>query len=147
MNKANIEKAISIMVRAEEHGSLFMPDWQCATNNEDPTLARDEQALHACGNRACFAGHVAVSPEFKEDGGYCSTAGTPVFGEHRGADAIQKWLGIDGDTARQLVFGYARVRQEDYPDYHSAYYGKRFSDVTARDVIAKLEQLLAEAAK
>ena len=144
MNKANIEKAIAIMRRAEQHDSLYMPDWQCATNNEEPTLARDEQALHACGNRACFGGHVAVSPEFRADGGSCTFQGAPAFDEHIGSDAIRDWLGIDEDTARNLVLGNATGPHPGYPGDHSVYYGKIFSDVTPADVIAKLEQLLEQ---
>lgn len=143
MNKARIEKAIAIMRRAEEHDSLFMPFWQLDPNNRALPFVTTEHELHACGNRACFAGHIAVSPEFQEDGGCRGQEGEPVFNEHSGSDAIREWLGISDAQACQLVFGDATGIPPCYPD-DSEYYGKAFGDVTARDVIAKLEQLLEQ---
>ena len=144
MNKVNIKKAIAIMERAKRHDSLFMPYWQMASPNNPLKFVDNEQDLHTCGNRACFAGHVAVSPEFQMDGGSVTCEGEPRLGGRYGAYAIQDWLQISQEDARGLVFGNAYGSPCD-PKDRSHYYGKMFRDVTARDVIAKLEQLLERA--
>lgn len=135
MNRANIEKAISIMRRADR--AVYMPEWQeGVVFGVEPAMT--EAQLHACGNRACFAGHVAVSPEFQADGGKLSRLGVPMFNGRTGSRAIAQWLGIDSDEAEGLVDGYYGDEAED------AYYGKPLAAVTAEDVIDKLEQLLSE---
>lgn len=149
MNEKNVQKAIDIMKRAAEHDCIDMTSYQSA--NEESNLVRYEDELHACGNKACFAGYIAVSPEFRADGGCTSFAGSPMIYKKLintnypvlGYVAIAEWLGIHSDIAYSFVHG-------DLDDdaivenggLYSGFYEKDWSDITADDVIVKLEQLL-----
>lgn len=134
MNVENVKKAIQIMKRA---GKVNMDTFQIGT-----TFALTEQELHACGNSACFAGWVAVSPEFQADGGRVDrTMGYPLisssFDIFAADEAISYWLDLDHGKAQSLVYG-------DLDDGYSLFYNKPWTEVTAQDVIAKLEALLCE---
>lgn len=98
MNKERLEQAISIMQRA---GTVDMGFWQgeafegCATT---------ESELHSCGNSACFAGWVAVSPEFQEAGGaHLSDSGAPIFDGYTGYYAIAEWLEAEGELHSEVI--------------------------------------------
>lgn len=54
MNKERIQYAISIMEQAE---NLDMNSYQSAFNH-----VATIKELHTCGNTACFAGYLALSP-------------------------------------------------------------------------------------
>lgn len=138
-----LNKAIAIMKRAEARGSVCMVDWQRDESGEK--LVSNEEDLHLCGNKACFAGHVAISSEFHRDGGHAGVWGAPEFKEVRGVSAVKIWLGIDSDTAQSLIHGDCSGDSDDAADHFSLYYEKLWADVTATDVIMKLEGLLAEA--
>lgn len=98
INKERLEQAINIMKRA---GAVDMSFWQgeafegCATT---------ESELHSCGNSACFAGWVAVSPEFQEAGGaHLPNSGAPIFDGYTGYYAIAEWLGAEGDLPNEVI--------------------------------------------
>ena len=98
INLERLEQAIAIMKRA---GTIDMGFWQgeafegCATT---------ESELHSCGNSACFAGWVAVSPEFQETGGaHLSDSGAPIFDGYTGYYAIAEWLGAEGDLPNEVL--------------------------------------------
>lgn len=126
MNKTNVQHAINIMTRA---GKVNMCQWQdCAAGFP----AVSESALHRCDTAACFAGWVAVSPEFQADGGRVLEDGEPYLYGAGGASAIARWLEAPLDLAEDLcaVNGCSR------------FYPVPFKDVTAEHVIEKLEELL-----
>src|SRR5690606_6645405 len=101
MNKENIEKAIAIMKRA---GKVDMLCWQ-----DNPNTIKEE--INMCGTSACFAGWVAVSPEFKASGGDVDEfSGTPMLYRYNnlvgsGVSAMAIWLGISNELADSLVLG------------------------------------------
>jgi hypothetical protein len=132
MNLTNVNKAIAIMERAQEHDSVYMCNWQ----KGDGALVCNEEALHSCGNVACFAGHIAVSPEFIANGGTCNSAGTPIYRGEGGATAIAEWLGISSGLAADLVYG----DTDDDPELgtYSDFYEKVWREVNAADVLEKL---------
>lgn len=126
MNKENVRKAIAIMKRA---GKVKMEYWQ---GQEDVRIVTTEEEVHTCGNGACFAGWVAVSPEFQADGGGVDDdIGCPVLKGNKGSLAIAEWLDIPLDLAYRFVSG-----SEDF------YAPIPFEDVQAPPVIEKLELLL-----
>lgn len=100
MNLQNVNKAIAIMTRVKERGDKFdLTIWQA----EAPEGIVDNEAeLHTCGTAACFAGWVAVSPEFQADGGEIEIDGSPVLHQVSGAEAIREWLGIPNDEAHDM---------------------------------------------
>lgn len=142
-NLHNMNSAIIIMERAKIHNSLDMRYFQ---GDNDFGLSCTTDGLHACGNTACFAGHVAISPEFHATGGTVSE-GIPEFGGSYYDVAIAKWLGIGDSLTHQLVYGDSRHIQhlsEKYWYGHSFYYAKPWAEVNADDVIAKLHEIKAQ---
>lgn len=139
MNVQRIKTAIAIMQRAAARDSVYMPCYQSGADGmpDSAQEARTEAEFHTCGNKACFAGHVAISPEFQADGGECNASGLPIFNGYSGACAISEWLGIPNRVADSLVLG-----DVGYDEESSKYYHKSFYEVNAHDVIDKLEQLL-----
>lgn len=86
MRLDRLEQAIAVMKRA---GKVDMGSWQgCGAG-----IQRTEAELHTCGNTACFAGWLAVSPEFQEAGGKVGpVSGTPTFKGETGTQAVIEWL-------------------------------------------------------
>lgn len=133
MNKENIKKAIAIMERA---GTVDMSYWQDVRGD---SAIDNEKQLHTCGTSACFAGWVAVSPEFQRDGGQVSSAGAPIFDYLQGSMAIARWLDIRQTLAGELVLG---DLDEDDLGY-SHFYEKQWEEVDDQDVIKKLKLILS----
>lgn len=139
MNVANVKKAIAIMERAKEHNSVDMRDWQSGSLISGRVTS--EKEFHACGNKACFAGHIAISPEFQAAGGLCTMIGTPSFRHYYGSGAVDEWLGISVELAHSLVFGDTEDTDEGVG--FSTFYNRLWKNVTADDVLAKLHLILA----
>lgn len=102
INLERLNQAIAIMERA---GKVSMGTWQGGNTHE---CAKEEEELHKCGNTACFAGWVAVSPEFQAAGGRVGTSGWPRFSLSIGSNAINRWLetrGFKAEVIELLVTG------------------------------------------
>ncbi|RCV85972.1 hypothetical protein DU505_22050 [Billgrantia montanilacus] len=68
LHMTNVNHAIAIMKRVSDRSDrLNMACWQYNSGN---FIIVDESFAHECGTIACFAGWVAMSPEFQEDGGW-----------------------------------------------------------------------------
>lgn len=117
MNLENVNKAIAVMERVKARGDkIDMRDWMDSwlmTNH--PT----EEELHTCGTAACFAGWVAVSKEWADEGGFASKAGCPEMAGVSGIRAVSRWLEIPEKECGHLcgtynhsTFAHSRV----YPD-------------------------------
>tara|TARA_R110002124_G_scaffold10362_1_gene51738 strand:+ start:175 stop:624 length:450 start_codon:yes stop_codon:yes gene_type:complete len=137
MNIVNVNKAIAVMERVKERGDyLNMRDWQFLEDSEAPAM-ETEGDLHKCGTAACFAGWVAVSPEFQVDRGSVCVGGAPCLPMREegyyvsGEAAIRFWLGIDEDAAEHLC------AMSDVANF----YGKEVKDITVDDVLSKLYRL------
>lgn len=134
MNLDNVNKAIAVMERVKARGDRFdLCTWREHVPGFDP---QSEQELHTCGTAACFAGWVAVSPEFRADGGSACTEGTPKFPTNthvaRGGTAIAHWLDIPISEAENLCGLYDSERV----------YGVEMEDeVTVDHVLAALYRL------
>lgn len=127
MNIENIDKAIAIMRRA---GRVDMHSFQSGDE-----ILRSEEELHLCGTAACFAGWVAVSPEFHADGGGMDGSG-PCYKGRLDEEAIAGWLEIPLSLADGLVFPTRRI----YPRMSIE---AAWEEVTAADVINALERIKA----
>lgn len=151
LNVTNLDSAIAIMLRADAHNSVNMVDWQ--SDSEGATfkeigggiMCETEEALHACGNKACFAGHLAVAPEFIASGGSCEDGGIPVYKDHLGVRAVAEWLGVPYSVSKDFVHGdcldvYVDTNAHSY----SRFYNKLWGDVKASDVLEKLYALKKE---
>jgi len=138
MNKVNVQKAIDIMKRA---GKIDMRKWQ--EKNDKNEICSTEETLHSCGTAACLAGWIAVSEEWKSDGGYHCLNGSPYINAHGSlydphdgikteAEAIGYWLDIPFLEASKLCATY----------YSVEYYGVPDEFITKEMVIEKLEGFL-----
>lgn len=140
MNIENINSAIAIITRhMEANHILDMADWQTPIgvlenyDNEDTNIMYKE--THLCGTPCCFAGYVAVSPEFQEDGGDVSPTGAPVINGVIEDDAIREWFGCSVEQATSLCAADRHRRGIAYP------YVPLGGKVEFPDVIAALVSL------
>ena len=129
MNRERIQDAITMM-KDVTHRYFDMTNWQ----NEPPghiiQVAQTESELHACGNTACFAGHLALSPEFQKAGGSVNKMGAPVFNGVRYAEAVAEYFDITYKLAGKFTLDYLH------------FYPVDFEDVKPEHVIEKLEMIL-----
>lgn len=132
MNRQHVEDAIAIMERVKAGGHpVQMEAWQ--TVKPGQTVGRTEEELHTCGTAACFAGWVAVSPEFQAAGGGVALDGAPrSSGTPAGAPSIARWLDIYYGDAQALcaISGTATVYGTD-----------SFESLTVDDVLSALYRL------
>ena len=146
MNEDNVRKAIAVMQRAL--GRVSMMEFQTVHKQFKYAefIAKTEAELHTCGSKACFAGHLGISPEWIADGGGIDDCGVPENDNHYGASSIAQWLGVEYNTASALIMGRRSAyheRTQRLADEHCRFYGKRWGDVDADDVIAKLKMILS----
>lgn len=144
MNLTNLDITIKLMEAARQKDTLDMEYWQNRIGSA--YLAYNIEDLHSCGNKACLAGHIAISPEFKADGGTIIRWGSPAYLSKDGLVvdqeqyAIGRWLGIDDDLAGLLI--YSVGGQFDRDDRTHPVYGTAWRDVQPKHVISALEELM-----
>lgn len=126
MNRENIEYMIGIMEEAEALDMNYFQD----SPNDEPGYAETIDILHKCGNRACFAGYMAISDKFKQDGG-CSMRGAPAISRFHEDEAVAYWLDISEELASEIVFPNPEIFNR-----------KSYSTISPRDVIQVLENIL-----
>lgn len=107
MNVERIDQCIEMMRRANR---LHMTYYQSNGKNVGEPyvrIARTIEELHECGNAACFAGYLAISPEFRDAGGSvnCGYGGAPLFNGQAAASAVSAYLEISVAAGRSLVYG------------------------------------------
>jgi len=129
MNRERIQAAIAMMKRAIPR-YFNMSNWQNERPGHIMQIAQTESELHGCGNTACFAGHLALSPEFKKAGGLAYGTGAPKFNNFSGSFAVAEYFDIPYEMARDLTL----PRRNFYP--------VDFEDVKPEHVIEKLEMIL-----
>jgi len=129
MNRERIQSAIAMMKRVT-HRYFDMTNWQNELYGHIKQIAQTESELHTCGNTACFAGHLALSPEFQDAGGLVSKIGAPIFNGVRFVEAVAEYFDIPYELAGDLTL----------PDRD--FYPVRFEDVKPEHVIEKLEMIL-----
>ena len=129
MNRERIQSAIAMMKRVT-HRYFDMTNWQNELYGHIKQIAQTESELHTCGNTACFAGHLALSPEFQDAGGLVSKIGAPIFNGVRFVEAVAEYFDIPYELAGDLTL----------PDRD--FYPVRFEDVKPEHVIEKLEIIL-----
>ena len=142
MNLVNVDKAVTIMERARDIGSiLYMASWQGRVIAKD-----DGDYLRECGTGACFGGWVAVSPEFRADGGsMAAISGAPRIHfedtECCGPSAIAIWLGIGHEEASCLCGIGGNDNETAYPDDSEEDGEIAINAITFNDVLEALNRL------
>ena len=129
MNRERIQSAIAMMKRVTRR-YFDMTNWQNELYGHVKQIAQTESELHSCGNTACFAGHLALSPEFQDAGGLVSKIGAPIFNGVRFVEAVAEYFGITYELAKDLTL----PNRDFYP--------VRFEDVKPKHVIEKLTKLV-----
>ena len=129
MNRERIQSAIAMM-KDVTHRHFDMANWQNEPHGHIIQIAQTESELQGCGNTACFAGHLALSPEFKKAGGLAYGTGAPKFNNFSGSFAVAEYFDIPYELARDLTLS----GRDFYP--------VRFEDVKPEHVIEKLEMIL-----
>ena len=129
MNRERIQAAIAMMKRAIPR-YFNMSNWQNERPGHIMQIAQTDSELHGCGNTACFAGHLALSPEFKKAGGLLYGTGAPKFNNFSGSYAVAQYFGITYELAGDLTL----------PDRD--FYPVDYEDVKPEHVIEKLEMIL-----
>jgi len=129
MNRERIQSAIAMMKRVT-HRYFDMTNWQNELYGHIKQIAQTESELHTCGNTACFAGHLALSPEFQDAGGLVSKIGAPIFNGVRFVEAVAEYFDIPYELAGDLTL----------PDRD--FYPVDYEDVKPEHVIEKLEMIL-----
>ena len=129
MNRERIQSAIAMMKRVT-HRYFDMTNWQNEPHGHIIQIAQTESELHGCGNTACFAGHLALSPEFQDAGGLVSKIGAPIFNGVRFVEAVAEYFDIPYELARDLTL--------PSPNF----YPLDFEDVKPEHVIEKLGMIL-----
>jgi len=129
MNRERIQAAIAMMKRAIPR-YFNMSNWQNERPGHIMQIAQTESELHGCGNTACFAGHLALSPEFQDAGGSVSKIGAPMFNGVRYAEAVAEYFDIPYELAGNLTLP------------GGDFYPVKFRDVKPEHVIEKLEMIL-----
>ena len=91
MNLRRMDVCIKVMQRVVDNKYAFdLGDWQQGEHTKT-----SEKELHKCGSAACFAGWLAVSPEFRRSGGTLSQYhGIPRFKGRGGDGAINSYLNL-----------------------------------------------------
>lgn len=107
MNIENINKTIAIMERAKERDSVYMETFQGMSDGDE--VVYTEADMHACGNKACLAGHIAVSPEWLSEPGNsadeCGAPETRTFGTNVSL-SITDWWGLNPKEDTDLTIDY-----------------------------------------
>lgn len=89
MNIERLNQAIAVMERTTDE-KVDMSFWQIIDPDASIRLpASTESSFHACGNKACFAGHIAISPEWRSS----SVIGEEYTRDEDGAPMIAYWQG------------------------------------------------------
>jgi len=110
MNTEHFNIAIRAIEWAiENEQELDMDTFQ--SNDLDHYILEREEFVHNCGSTACFAGYVALSPEFQTLGGYVSgTGGAPHYQGEVCENAMALFLDIDLEVSEALCgLGYEEI--------------------------------------
>lgn len=134
MNEQNVKAAIAVMERVRDRGDkLDMTEWQNV--DDSGHFFENEADVRQCGTACCFAGWLAVSPEFQSQGGETINSGCPRYERTNGTTAIAKFLNISYELASVLcatdIFGFQEFYAVD-----------SIGDITPQMVIDKLNLIL-----
>lgn len=160
MNRKNIYATIEILHHAQNFditGFQTDPRFNALEGfNGHPKRVGTIEELHQCGNTACIAGYVALSPAWRDFGGRCEE-GVPKLKE-LGAnlsieEGLQKFWGLSEMTVGCIVYGlgdavegteWTSLEFEDFCAEHGITgMPEKWSMLTKDHAISLFEQLLA----
>lgn len=104
MNRENIHYTIDLLKDAQN----FKIRW-FQRNPGAETYVTTIEELHACGNTACIAGYVALSPLWRQLGGGIDRHGCPEpppeYESENTSEAFSKFWGISERAAEAIIYG------------------------------------------
>jgi hypothetical protein len=108
MNIQSIESTISILNRAKNFNVQAFQGKRVQEGCEEvfPVFpaVKTEEELHACGNTACIAGYIAISPEWKAWGDVTS-CGFPTIKGSGEVDALMQYWDLNSIDVNAIVYG------------------------------------------
>jgi hypothetical protein len=134
INKVRLQKLIDVMQRVADGGKSFdLGNWQDVEHGHiKGQNVSSEKELHACGMSACVGGYLALSSEFRKEGGSVNHWGAPAIKGSSGYNAVEIYLECSDVTAECIT----------NPDYAEEFYGFHHSQVTPEIVVDRLKDLL-----
>jgi hypothetical protein len=156
-NVENIKKAIAVMERVKVNEEklnrrLFDMRWFRYTGpNTDESVAHiyeyeeipkiEKDVIHQCGTTCCFAGWIAVAPEFHDEI-FCDETGFPqILGSEEEYQYPEKvisgLLDITVDNANRLIYGWFFYEKDSHIP-------KSIDSITIDDVIERLNSFIKE---
>lgn len=136
LSVGRVNLTIQMLERVKLRGGIFRIGlWQ----NDHPLQPdhckfRLEDELIRYGVGADLGGWLAVSEEFREEGGVGAEAGQPIWRLGLGENAVASWLGVPVEIALALLGG-------TLPGYYDVIYAKPLDKVTIDDTLAALYRL------
>ena len=138
MNRTNIETTIAILRRAQNFDiSSFQGARRAPYENVDT-----EEELHKCGNTACIAGYVAISPEWIAFGGDVDHGGPSLNGSDY-EDAMAVFWDIPVEDASGIIYGDSSLERTLDRYSIEGIDPDKWSQLTKEDAISIFEQMLA----
>lgn len=136
-----LKQLIAIVKRARKADKIYMVSFQVGRD----ATCMTEASLHSCGNRACFAGYVALSPEWKAYGGGVNPVGKPTYPATQIYDIepcqnVGQWLGVSSQCLNMLFYSVSVDGNFHYTDFHVVY-NKPWEDVNSGDVLKVLNRV------
>lgn len=149
----NIERIKAVITMLGNVSELDMLLWQSNPDNLS-TIGYNREEFHACGNKACVGGHIALMPEFQAAGGSVGLGGYPEYKagtslRASGGAAIAQWLEVPTVVGVMLTSHAVSYPDdwdpEDRTDYHMlphVVYGADWHSVTPEMAIKALNELM-----
>lgn len=154
MNIENLNKVIAIVQRSSDRDAVYMPNIQSRSSwgmimGHD--LPKDEAEFYARGNKAALLGLVALSPEWKAEGGEMDFTGRPckrptingVKRFHSAQSCMEDWLELQTTTVAGIFIGYDERFVDDRlkVDWYTVIYKKKWNEIRTADLLRVLNEL------
>lgn len=114
INNERLDKWILLLEGAKTHKSFHMKDFhsnQMKVRMSGTGLIKDQAAFYKKEYHACPGGLLAISEDWKTDGGTIGLMGEPMAKSANGTplttqESIAFWLGCSSITASTLIYGF-----------------------------------------
>lgn len=141
MNRTNIQATLDVLRQAQAFNVRYF-------QHGPAPCANTAEELHACGNTACIAGYVAISPGWKAFGGVCR-GGQPELnnltkeevkeGNHDWTIAsLMKYWELPAEDVASIIYG------DDWSSFRKQFKNMPvlWEDMAKDDAVSLFEQLL-----
>lgn len=140
--RKGIAEAIALMEEADKLNTVYMDHWQ-STPGQVYACEDTMDEFHACGNKACLAGHIRLSKYFKE---FIDFAVSPspiarIAGNDTSAPVtVAALLDVPLWFANVMIYKHS-VPRTGYEHEVHVLYGEPWRDIRASDILPVLKKL------